>query len=122
VCHGCRSRSLNIVKGGKPGAPIAEPWIGESNASNGDPSNAFSSRSRNPPTRPYPLTMAATNEAGDRSRRDIGESSSLGQSSQNQIRPLLQSPLTEIEVKYIILVYNENGHGLAFWAIIAFNR
>jgi hypothetical protein len=43
---------LNIVKGGSPGAPVAEPWIGESKASNADQSNAFSIRSRKPPTFP----------------------------------------------------------------------
>src|SRR3984957_11577381 len=79
VCHCCRSRILNIVKGGYPGAPVAEPWIGESKASNEDQSNAFSIRSRKPPTFPSPLTIASTKEGWERSRRDIGESSSLNQ-------------------------------------------
>ena len=39
--------------------------------------------SRNPPTFPYPLTIASTNEAWERSRRDIGESSSLGQPTES---------------------------------------
>ena len=43
----------------------------------------LSIRSRNPPLFPQPLTSASTNEGWERSRRDIGESSSLGQPTES---------------------------------------
>ena len=43
---------VNERSGARPGAPVAEPWIDESKASNEDQSNAFSIRSRKPPTFP----------------------------------------------------------------------
>jgi hypothetical protein len=52
VRHCWRRTILNIVKGGQPGAPLAEAWIGASKASNAGQSNAFSIRSRKPPTFP----------------------------------------------------------------------
>jgi hypothetical protein len=72
--------------GGQPGAPRAEAWIGARSASNDRQSNACSIPSRNPPLLPAPLTSASTNDGCDRSRTDIGESSSK-QTPENQTPP-----------------------------------